>query len=130
MNAENKKAELDAFWLEVGGSPERARGLIRAFYNRVQDANRAFTSYMEGWKTDRGMIYLVMGQPISIYRDAETEQWTYSGLVGFPDILFIFRKMNNPFSNNDYALIRQPVYENVWYLAVDHWRQGRIVNDN
>ncbi|MBK9638443.1 MAG: GWxTD domain-containing protein [Bacteroidetes bacterium] len=130
MHAENKKAELDAFWLEVGGSPERARGLIRAFYNRVQDANRAFTSYMEGWKTDRGMIYLVMGQPISIYRDAETEQWTYSGLVGFPDILFIFRKMNNPFSNNDYALIRQPVYENVWYLAVDQWRQGRIVNDN
>jgi GWxTD domain len=44
--------------------------------------------------------------------------------------LFIFRKMNNPFSNNDYALIRQPIYENVWYLAVDHWRQGRIVNDN
>ena len=130
MNADNKKAELDAFWLEVGGAPERARGLIRAFYNRVQDANYAFTSYMEGWKTDRGMIYLVMGQPISIYRDAETEQWTYSGLTGFPDILFIFRKMNNPFSNNDYALIRQPVYENVWYLAVDHWRQGRIVNDN
>lgn len=130
MGAENKKMELDAFWLDVGGSQERARGLIRAYYNRVQDANRAFTSYMEGWKTDRGMIYLILGQPISIYRDAETEQWTYSGLPGFPEMLFIFRKMNNPFSNNDYALIRQPVYENVWYLAVDHWRQGRIVNDN
>jgi GWxTD domain-containing protein len=130
MGAENKKLELDAFWLDVGGSPERARNLIRAYYNRVQDANRAFTSYMEGWKTDRGMIYLILGQPISIYRDAETEQWTYSGLTGFPEMLFIFRKMNNPFSNNDYALIRQPIYENVWYLAVDHWRQGRIVNDN
>lgn len=130
MGAENKKMELDAFWLDVGGSPDRARGLIRAYYNRVQDANRAFTSYMEGWKTDRGMIYLILGQPISIYRDAETEQWTYSGLTGFPEMLFIFRKMNNPFSNNDYALIRQPVYENVWYLAVDLWRQGRIVNDN
>lgn len=130
MGAENKKMELDAFWLDVGGSPDRARGLIRAYYNRVQDANRAFTSYMEGWKTDRGMIYLILGQPISIYRDAETEQWSYSGLTGFPEMLFIFRKMNNPFSNNDYALIRQPVYENVWYLAVDLWRQGRIVNDN
>jgi GWxTD domain-containing protein len=130
MGAVNKKSELDAFWLDVGGSAERARNLIRAYYNRVQDANRAFTSYIEGWKTDRGMIYLILGQPISIYRDAETEQWTYSGLTGFPEMLFIFRKMNNPFSDNDYALIRQPVYENVWYLAVDHWRQGRIVNDN
>lgn len=130
MGAANKKMELDAFWLDVGGSPDRARGLIRAYYNRVQDANRAFTSYMEGWKTDRGMIYLILGQPVSIYRDTETEQWTYTGLTGFPEMLFIFRKMNNPFSTNDYALIRQPVYENVWYLAVDHWRQGRIVNDN
>jgi GWxTD domain-containing protein len=130
MGVPNKKSELDAFWLDVGGSAERARGLIRAYYNRVQDANRAFTSYIEGWKTDRGMIYLILGQPISVYRDAETEQWTYSGLTGFPEMLFIFRKMNNPFSDNDYALIRQPVYENVWYLAVDHWRQGRIVNDN
>lgn len=130
MTTENKKAELDALWLAIGGSPDRARGLIRAYYNRVQDANRVFTSYMEGWKTDRGMIFIILGEPLSIYRDDETEQWTYTGLPGFPDLLFIFRKMNNPFTNNDYALIRQPVYENVWYLAVDQWRQGRVVNDN
>jgi len=130
MKAQDKKAELDNFWLDVGGSPDRARMLIREYYNRVQDANNSFTSYMEGWKTDRGMIYLIFGQPISIYRDDETEQWTYSGLNGFPDVLFIFRKMNNPFTEKDYALIRQPVYENIWYLAVDQWRMGRIVNEN
>lgn len=128
--AKEQKAAIDKFWLEVGGNYERARVLIRAYYNRVQEANRLYTSYLEGWKTDRGMVHLIFGRPQSIYRDQETEQWSYANLPGFPDLLFVFRKMNNPFTDNDYALIRQPVYENVWYLAVDQWRQGRIVNDN
>ncbi|MBK9317874.1 MAG: GWxTD domain-containing protein [Bacteroidetes bacterium] len=130
MNEADKKAALDRFWLEIGGQPERARNLIRSYYNRVQEANRLFSSYLEGWKTDRGMIHMIFGKPQSVYRNAETEQWTYSNIPGFPDMLFLFRKMNNPFTENDYALIRQPLYENVWYIAVDQWRQGRIVNEN
>lgn len=130
LNAMDRKAAIDKFWLEVGGQPERARDLIRSYYGRVQEANRLFTSYIEGWKTDRGMILMIFGKPNSVYRDDETEQWSYSNLPGYPDVLFLFRKMNNPFSDNDYALIRQSVYENVWYMAADQWRQGRIVNDN
>jgi len=130
MNEVDKKAALDKFWLEIGGNPDRARNLIRTYYNRVQEANRLFSSYLEGWKTDRGMIHMIFGKPQSVYRNAETEQWTYSNIPGFPDMLFLFRKMNNPFTENDYALIRQPIYENVWYIAVDQWRQGRIVNEN
>ena len=130
IQSADKKAALDQFWLDVGGNYERARNLIRAYYNRVQDANHLFTSYTDGWKTDRGMIHMVFGKPQSVYRDGETEQWSYTNVPGFPDILFVFRKMNNPFTDNDYALIRQSVYENVWYIAVDQWRQGRIVNDD
>ncbi|MFN8154466.1 MAG: GWxTD domain-containing protein [Bacteroidia bacterium] len=126
----DRKKAIDQFWLETGGNYDRARTLIRAYYNRVQDANRLYTSYLEGWKSDRGMIHIIFGQPQSIYRDEETEQWTYNAVVGFPELLFVFRKMNNPFTTNDYSLIRQPVYENVWFQAVDQWRQGRVVNDN
>ena len=121
---------MDKFWLDVGGNYERGRGLIKAYYSRVQEANRLYTSYLEGWKTDRGMMHMIFGKPQSIYRDGETEQWTYNNMPGFPEMLFVFRKMNNPFTVNDYALIRQQSYENVWYIAVDQWRQGRIVNDN
>ena len=127
---EDKKKAVDQFWVETGGNYERARMLIRAYYNRVQEANKLYTSYLEGWKTDRGMIHMIFGRPQSIYRDEETEQWSYNGIPGFPEMIFVFRKMNNPFSNNDYALIRQPAYENVWFMAVDQWRQGRVVNDN
>lgn len=128
--AGDKKEALDGFWMDIGGSREHARSLIRAYYSRVQEANRLFSSYLEGWKTDRGMIYMIFGKPQSIYRDNETEQWTYTALNGLPEVIFIFRRMNNPFTGNDYALIRQATYENVWYLAVDLWRQGRVVNEN
>ena len=128
--ASDQKSALDKFWLDVGGNYERGRGLIKAYYSRVQEANRLYTSYLEGWKTDRGMMHMIFGKPQSIYRDGETEQWTYNNMPGFPEMLFVFRKMNNPFTVNDYALIRQQSYENVWYIAVDQWRQGRIVNDN
>src|SRR5690606_37096907 len=63
MSADDKKAAVDDFWIKVSGSKERARFLIRMFYTRMQNANRFFPSYLEGWKTDRGMIYLVFGPP-------------------------------------------------------------------
>jgi hypothetical protein len=33
--------------------------------------------------------------------------------------------VNNPFTDNDYALERSGAYKQNWYTAVDIWRQGR-----
>lgn len=126
----DRKTTFDGFWLEAGGSAERARGLIRAYYNRMQKANQLYTSHTSGWRTDRGMVFMVFGEPQTIYNDGETEQWNYPAWPGMPDRYFIFRKMNNPFSDNDYALIRQPQLEWTWYHAVDQWRNGRIPQDD
>ncbi|MGZ4037994.1 MAG: GWxTD domain-containing protein, partial [Bacteroidia bacterium] len=52
MSAADKKAAIDEFWKELGGSNERARELLKKYYQRGMDANRLFTSHMEGWKTD------------------------------------------------------------------------------
>jgi GWxTD domain-containing protein len=126
-SAEKKKA-LDNFWLSVGGNANNAKALIREYYSRVQHANRLFSSYLEGWRTDRGMIYIIFGEPQSVYRSNDSEQWTYSTMVNSPDLVFAFKRVGNPFSNNDYSLIRQLYYENAWYMSVDQWRQGRAVN--
>lgn len=37
--------------------------------------------------------------------------------------------VNNPFTNQDYNLNRSPVYETPWYMAVDEWRNGRVMNE-
>lgn len=126
-SADIKKA-VDDYWLKIAGNRDQARKLIREYYTRVQDANRLFSSYVEGWKTDRGMIYIIYGSPQTIYRDDKNEQWAYTNTGNLPDLDFIFEHVNNPFTNEDYNLIRSPVYETPWYMAVDEWRNGRIVN--
>lgn len=130
IQSSNKKTDLDRFWLDISGSQEQARKLIRTYYQRVQFANQYFSSYMEGWRTDRGMIYIIFGPPQSIYRNDDEEQWNYGTINSIPELNFTFRKVGNPFTNNDYGLVRQPSYENAWYLAVDQWRQGRAINNN
>jgi len=124
--AKDTKQAIDEFWLNLASSPDRAKSLIRIFYNRVQDANKFFTSYVEGWKTDRGMIYVIYGPPMTVYRTSTSETWTYGEDRNFMSLSFTFQKTDNPFSNNDFALYRSPMFRNMWYNTVDMWRQGRI----
>jgi len=126
-DSKNPKQEIDNFWLTAaGGNKDRARDLIRNYYNRIQDANRYFTSYLEGWKTDRGMIYLIFGPPNSIYRSSTGETWTYGEERNYMALTFNFNKLDNAFSDNDYALQHESAYRNLWYNAVDLWREGRV----
>ncbi len=125
----NKKQAIDKFWLDIGGNQERSRELIKKYYSRVEHANRLFTSYMEGWRTDRGMIYIVFGSPHAVYKSSDTESWTYGDANSALSITFNFTRVNNPFSDNDYSLSRAPIYETSWYRAIDTWRQGRVFND-
>jgi len=130
MDAADKKAAIDQFWLDVAGSNERAKELIRKYYGRVQEANRLFTSYQEGWKTDRGMLYVVFGAPNRVTKRKNGEVWTY-GEMGNPNsIVFSFIKVINPFTDNDFYLERNELFKMPWYQAVDMWRQGRIYLDN
>jgi GWxTD domain-containing protein len=125
--SENPKQAIDDFWLNVaGGSKERAKALIRNYYTRTADANILFTSYLEGWKTDRGMIYLIFGPPNVVYRYSSMETWTYGEERNYFNLSFTFLKIYNPFTNNDYQLQRSANFRNVWYNAVDAWREGRV----
>lgn len=130
FSSENKKDAVDKFWLNIGINPERSKELIRQYYNRVQDANRFFTSYIEGWKTDRGMIYIVFGTPNAIYKTLENESWLYGEENNFMSISFNFYKVPNPFSDNDFLLERSPIYKANYFKAVDTWREGRVFTTN
>jgi GWxTD domain-containing protein len=123
------KPLVDNFWLECAGSKDRARDLIRTFYTRVEETNRYFSSYTEGWKTDRGMIHLVFGNPAKIRRTNNEETWIY-GEEGNPASLsFVFRKNTSALSDNVFILQRDPQYRQVWEQMVTAWRQGRVFSD-
>lgn len=122
----NKKAAVDSFWVAAGSSPDRARDLVRKFYNRVEDANEYFSSYVEGWRTDRGLIYIVYGPPNVVYKSNDSENWVYGEENNANSLSFTFLKVINPFTDNDYRLERNQTYRNSWFNAVDLWRQGRV----
>lgn len=125
-NSDNPKNEMDKFWKEVAGSNDRARTLIREYFKRVESSNNFFTSYMEGWKTDRGLIYIIYGIPNIVYKNKDYENWIYGEENNMMSMSFVFRKVNNPISGNDYVLSRSPVFKSSWYRAVDSWRSGRV----
>lgn len=122
----DKKAAVDKFWLNASGNVTRARELIRVFYTRAMLANKYFTSYTEGWKTDRGMIYIIFGLPTTLYKAPGIEQWIY-GTPQSPKVLvFNFIIKQNPFTDNHYVLERNEAYKISWLQAVDTWRNGRV----
>ena len=131
VDATDKKAAVEDFWLKSGRSKERAKMLIREFYGRVEFANKYFTSYKEGWKTDRGMLSIVMGPPNSISTSAKGETWVYgtsSNMI--MSLTFSFDRLNEGFINDDYQLNRYRSYKDYWYRAVDTWRSGRVYSFN
>jgi GWxTD domain-containing protein len=125
INQTNKKLALDNFWLQTTGNVETSRELIRIYYNRVFFANYYFSSYKEGWKTDRGMMFIIYGPPNALTKAAETEIWTYYRKRGKEPLRFTFSKVSNPYSDNDYQLERDFV-TSMWLQAVQDWRKGKV----
>jgi GWxTD domain-containing protein len=125
INQTNKKLAVDNFWLQASGNVQTARELVRIYYNRVFYANYYFTSYKEGWKTDRGMMFIVYGPPNSLSKTADTEIWTYYRKRGKEPLRFTFSKVRDPYSDNDYQLERNFV-NSMWMQAVQDWRRGKI----
>jgi GWxTD domain-containing protein len=117
------KAAVDSFWISTTGNPERATLMIRKFYMRVENANRYFTSYEEGWKTDRGLIYIIYGPPNVVYRQNNIERWIFGEEGNMMSTTFNFVKVSNPFTNNDYMLEKSTGYKESWYMAVSAWRR-------
>ena len=81
---EDKRRMFNEFWKKRDPTPKTDYNeLMEEYYSRVDYANKNFGHYMEGWKTDRGMVYIIFGIPNNIERhpfdmDAKPyEVWTY-----------------------------------------------------
>lgn len=124
-----RKRRFDAFWGTLVQNRNLAASLIRLYYGRIEEANLFFTGYKEGWKTDRGMIYTILGPPIYVDRRVGVEVWHYSYGSRDPTQTFVFEKAaeqgDDPFET--YILQRRPYYQHEWIRAVDRWRDGQVL---
>jgi len=125
LSSSSMKMAVDEFWLKAGGDEQTARRLIRVYYNRVKYANLYFLSDREGWKTDRGMIYILFGPPLKLYKSDNEEKWIYS--FNNAEVSFTFRKRSNPYTENDYILVIDDHTESLVDEAVERWLKGKIL---
>ena len=121
------KKSFDRYWLTLmSGNEEVARRAIRTYFSRVEEANRLFTTYKEGWKTDKGMIYIVLGAPDRVQRSRDREVWVYNRRANVSEINFTFNRKPNQFVEDHYELVRYMEYQPIWYPIVEAWRTGAI----
>jgi GWxTD domain-containing protein len=120
---QNKKA-FDRIILSITNDTERAKKIIRNYFRRVELANQYFTSYKEGWKTDRGMIYIIFGLPEEVFRFSDREVWIYKNELF--RITFNFTKSSSVFDPDNYVLVRDKKFQQTWYEVIDLWRNARF----
>jgi len=97
---EERTKLFNAFWAarQPTTTKQDENPLLAEFFVRVQEANQRFTWVgIEGWRSDRGRIFIIYGEPDSIQRqrsarsNATVETWTYAEIGR----QFVFYDFNN-----------------------------------
>ena len=117
-----KRKFLFDFWdRRKGNAASLVNELKEEYFKRVSYANSSFgTGFREGWKTDRGRVYIVYGSPDEVERfpsSAESnpyEIWHYNSIQG--GVMFAFVDRN---SLGEYTLVhsthRDEIHDENWY---------------
>lgn len=131
------KKKIDQFWLTNLGNPRLARQSIQLYYERVEEANKRFTTFKEGWKTDPGMIYILFGSPKYVdqyFRDIIWAYGMYQNPQLFdPELTFIFIEMSTDrsyFPYEHFILRRSQNYFQIHRRIIDDWLSGYNLRAN
>lgn len=75
------------FWKKKDPSPGNDENeVFEEYYRRVSYANESFSNYTEGWRSDRGMVFIILGAPNNVerhpfdYDSKPYEVWQYYDL--------------------------------------------------
>jgi GWxTD domain-containing protein len=96
LEGDEKYKAFKEFWEKLDPTPGTQQNeLMEEYYRRVEIANQNFGTFQEGWKTDRGMVYIILGPPNEVERhpfeqDSKPyEVWTYYSINRY--FLFVDR---------------------------------------
>lgn len=120
---------FDRFWGERLDDRRVAAATVRAYYERVEEANRQFATQKEGWKTDPGMVYVLFGPPAYVEATPRGEVWYYGARGVVPPSLTFVRTAGRLGESAPFqvlTLVRDRGYHAVWRRARDLWRRGQV----
>ncbi len=66
---DDKLQRFKEFWRSKDPNPKTEdNAVLIEYFRRVEYANAHFKHYFDGWKTDMGMVYIVLGPPSNVER--------------------------------------------------------------
>jgi GWxTD domain-containing protein len=119
--ADARREFLAKFWTRIENSETVRTGMTRMIYlQRVQTANQRYRAFgREGWRTDRGRVYIMYGEPDEVQRFPNSQDskpyeiWNYHQIEGGVEFVFIDRT-----GFNEYTLVhstkRGEVQDDSW----------------
>ena len=129
IGGESSKLKTEQLWASMSGSLPTTEKQLVTYYKRVQYSNIYYTSYKEGWKTDRGLVYTIFGPPTNIYKNTKEEKWRYGRSDSSLEFKFSFIKKRNALTDNDFILLRDENMKVIWQKAIEYWRKGKIFDE-
>jgi GWxTD domain-containing protein len=107
-NLTQKRQFLFQFWKVYDVDPiTQNQGFRQEYFNRIRYSNERFRAFkVEGWKTDRGRVYMLYGQPSDVEAHPNEsdrypyEIWYYNQIQN--GVKFIFADLE---SHNNYRLL-------------------------
>ena len=121
------RRQFDSFWGRHMTDRTVASNMVRRYFSRVEEANLRYSEFKEGWKTDRGMVYIMLGEPLFVERNLESEIWYYSYSGNRGERSFVFHRVwreRTPDVIEEFLLDRSFEFERFWRGEVDRWRRG------
>ncbi|MFN3194327.1 MAG: GWxTD domain-containing protein [Chlorobiota bacterium] len=83
---DEKEERFRMFWKDLDPTPNTSfNEAMNEYYQRIKYANEQFKSYSDGWLTDMGMVFVVMGPPMSVEKQSsfgnniQYRVWVYPG---------------------------------------------------
>jgi GWxTD domain-containing protein len=135
---EERQLFIERFWERRDPDPRNDYNEYRmTFWTRVLEANRRFLdSALPGWRTDRGKIFILLGEPDDVQERSEFDiedpdtaargllRWFYKNLPTSrsldPETVVAFVRDNT----GDYRLSHDPEYADVYFDPLQPYDRG------
>ena len=127
--ADELRRAFDRFWGQELDDRRLASATVRAYYERVEEANRLFATYKDGWKTDQGMLYVLLGPPSYVEATIDGERWSYALGGGTPSVFVFERTAGRIYEDAPFGVLtleRSRVYRDLVRRAQRQWRTGIV----
>lgn len=131
---EEREQFIEQFWERRNPNPGRGGNEFREeHYRRIAYANAKYASGIPGWKTDRGRIYIMFGEPAEIEDHAGGGNYVRPNYEGggstntYPFQIWRYRHIDGVGDDVEIEFVDQS-WTGLYKMAMDPWEKDMLLN--